>query len=156
MSRFVVQIETEDVQSLVKAIKLLQGNGFDPSVHEFADGTKPNVEPVVRAPVVVARQPVNEDLDRDKAWKRLLSALKPNPKKVLQLIKDGAANGLSAERIAVQFGEEPNWFTGVLNGGIQRNIKAAGFQLEDVIVIDRSQGTVMYFPGPELKRREVT
>lgn len=58
MARFVVQFETEDVQSLVKAIKLLQGNGFDPSVHEFAEGTKPNREPVVGALVVVARQPV--------------------------------------------------------------------------------------------------
>jgi hypothetical protein len=158
MARFVVQFETEDVQSLVKAIKLLQGNGFDPSVHEFADGAKPNQnpEPVVRAPVVATRQPVNAKLDRDEAWKKLHSALKPNPKKVLQLIKEGASNGLSAELIAEQFGEAPNWFTGVLNGGIQRNIKAAGFQLEDVIVIDRSQGTVMYFPGKELSRREVT
>jgi hypothetical protein len=95
-------------------------------------------------------------LDRDAAWKKLLSVLKPNPKKVLQLIKDGATRGLSAEMIAVQFGEDPNWFTGVFNGGIQRNIKAAGFQLEEVVVIHRSQGTVMYFPGPELQRRELT
>lgn len=74
------------------------------------------------APVVVDRQPVNGSLDRDEAWKKLLSALKPNPKKVLQLIKNGATNGLSAKMIAVQFVQEPNWFTGVLNGGIQRNI----------------------------------
>jgi hypothetical protein len=157
MAKFVVQFETENLQALVGAIVFLQGRGFDPRVHEFAEGTNPPGEPVVRTPVTKTRQPVNSiNVDRDEAWTKLLSALKPNPKKVLQLIKDGAQSGLSAEMIATQFAQEPNWFTGVFNGGIQRNIKAAGFKTEDVVVIDRSSGTILYFPGPELKRREVS
>lgn len=158
MARFIVQFETEDLQSLVKAIKLLQGNGFDPSVQEFAAGTNPPQGPVVRTPVTRTRQPVTGTIgfDRNSAWKTFLSLVKENPKKVLQLIKDAGQNGLTAEMIAEQFDEQPNWFTGVLNGGIQRNIKAAGFQLEDVVIIDRSKGTVMYSPGPELRSREVS
>jgi hypothetical protein len=71
------------------------------------------------------------------------------------LIKTGPPNGLSARMIADQFEQKPNWFTGVLNGGIQRNVKSAGFQLEDVVVITRYRGMITYAPGPELKRREL-
>jgi len=144
MTRFLVQFETEDDQALIKALVFLQENGFNPTLQAVADEPKP-----------VARIPVVARLDRDTAWMKLLSALKPNPKKVLQFIKTGPPNGLSARMIADQFKQKPNWFTGVLNGGIQRNVKSAGFQLEDVVVITQYRGMITYAPGPELKRREL-
>jgi hypothetical protein len=157
MPRFRVIIDTDDALALPSAMAFLQGMGFSPKIYEQVEEPQEKPAVPVRQPATSHRQPVAEPVafDRDAAWQTFLALAKDNPKKVLQLIKD-APNGLSAELIAEQFGEQPNWFTGVLNGGIQRNIKTAGFKLEDVLNINRSGGTVLYFPGPELKRREVS
>lgn len=163
MARFRVQFETDNLQALPAAIAYLQSIGFDPRVFDAKaeqEHVARAVQKMIRQPVtgtrqpVTARQPVTSPGDRDAAWEKLLSLLKDNPKAVLRLVKD-SPNGISTEAIALQLNKKTNWFTGVLNGGIQRNVRAAGFELDDVVVIDRSKSTILYFPGRELKRREV-
>ena len=128
MPRFRVVFETEDNPALPSALALLQGMGFDPRLFELVP-VKP--ERPVRQPTTghIQRQPVTgtNGFDRDAAWRTFLALSKENPKKVLQLIKDGGQSGLSAEAIAEQFDKKANWFTGVLNGGFSETSRRLVF-----------------------------
>ena len=155
MVGFQVKFETNDVAILGRSIIQLQALGLSPLVYEIPD--KPAESPKVSrsrpAPPPASDQ---DEFSPDTAWTKLTDSMKANPRLVLRLIKEKGASGLSADQIADLAGKLPNWFTGVLNGGLQRNIKGVGFKVEDVIVIKPTATGNLYFPGTELQRRSLT
>lgn len=88
------------------------------------------------------------------SWDAFLRYCSPGQIEVLRAIKALRAPA-SAANIAQQLGISTNQFTGRLNGGLQKNIRKAGFQVPDVIVIHEDGPVITYTSGDILYRNDV-
>ena len=72
---------------------------------------------------------------------------------VLRFIQE-SRDGVAMPAITSHFGISPNSASGIINGGLQRNIKKAGFATVDpVLRFVKKARQWHYFPGPVLLRQ---
>ena len=157
MARYLIAFETDGDSDTLRVIADLQAKGFSPTVKVIED-----VQPPVKSrKLPLKRPPVSKDESaegpsRDERWAAFLALVGTDQKlAVLRIIKTAGDKGITSVQGATVVGEKPNWFTGVFNGGIQRNIVKAGFEIGDVVAMNQTSAGWVYSPGPELKARSL-
>ena len=116
----------------------------------------PASPPASGSPAAVAQLPANTT-PLGQAWTRLLGLLKYSDsqsdvgqREVLQFIKDNS--GVTLHAISDHFKTTPNAISGIINGGLQRNIKKAGFaEIDPVLRLVKEGGTWHYYAGVVLQ-----
>lgn len=90
------------------------------------------------------------------AWLHLLRLLpysgprSVGQREVLQFIKDDS--GVTLHAISDHFKVTPNAISGIINGGLQRNIKKAGFpDVDSVLRLSKEGGSWHYYAGAVLQ-----
>ncbi len=81
-------------------------------------------------------------------WSQLLNLINEAQLSVLRLVKNRP--GITVRQIAKELGVKPNQVTGVVNGGLQKNLPRAGFEVSEVLEIRQEAGEATYHPGPAL------
>ncbi len=91
-------------------------------------------------------------------WEAFVRLANENQLLLLRVIKEHGANGLTSTQVSDLAGmsaKGPNWFTGVFNGGVQKNVKKAGLDLNDVVQMEESSVGLLYRPGRLLLTNEL-
>jgi hypothetical protein len=150
--RYVITVATDDGARIAQSLAYLQSIGLSPRVEVVSDSRiVSKMSGMLTYDDVLAALGMTE-IQLAKRWDAFVKLLGSGQKlTVLERILEAGDDGITSIEIAKEEGQEPNWFTGVFNGGVQRNIRKAGFEIEYVVDIRNTPSGRVYAPGPLLR-----
>lgn len=147
MTKYLLTFEATTEQLAIVA--LLQSKGFSPLVKVLEEMVLP--EPTRTSEPRNALIKISPPKTPEERWQGLLKSVGSSSKAIVLGLIAKHPKGISTEGAAEILEWEVKTFIGVLNGGLRRNIKSAGYAFGDLILMKPDfKGVNTFYPGPIL------